>query len=179
MTSTPDDRIPQTCLDRLRLFLATTTQPEIVTDSKSEPCATFDSRNAMRCAKCGREFGEDEGIFRGYHKRRGFFGGCSITYTWVCEACAAPSMLELADTHQFRCATCDRLMVAPRRVAFCSRSCQQISYRERLRARKAKPIYRCDTCGVEFSPKRSDARTCSPACRQKAYRQRGTGGGSD
>lgn len=65
MTSTPDDRIPQTCLDRLRLFLATTTQPEIVTDSKSEPCATFDSRNAMRCAKCGREFGEDEGIFRG------------------------------------------------------------------------------------------------------------------
>jgi hypothetical protein len=31
---------------------------------------------------------------------------------------------------------------------------------------------RCPACGRDFVPARSDARTCSPACRQKAYRDR-------
>jgi hypothetical protein len=30
----------------------------------------------------------------------------------------------------------------------------------------------CDTCGQEFRPWRGDARYCSTACRQKAYRSR-------
>ena len=30
---------------------------------------------------------------------------------------------------------------------------------------------RCATCNLEFIPTRSDAQYCSPACRQKAYRQ--------
>ncbi len=29
----------------------------------------------------------------------------------------------------------------------------------------------CQTCGKTFTPKRADARFCSNACRQKAYRQ--------
>jgi hypothetical protein len=33
---------------------------------------------------------------------------------------------------------------------------------------------RCGQCGEEFTPPRSDARYCSPACRQKAYRTRKT-----
>ena len=28
----------------------------------------------------------------------------------------------------------------------------------------------CDQCGDPFTPIRADARYCSPACRQKAYR---------
>src|SRR3954453_18885043 len=34
------------------------------------------------------------------------------------------------------------------------------------------PKVRCSTCRTPFVPSRSDARTCSPACRQKAYRRR-------
>jgi hypothetical protein len=30
----------------------------------------------------------------------------------------------------------------------------------------------CATCGVAFTPQRSDARTCGPACRQALYRKR-------
>jgi hypothetical protein len=30
----------------------------------------------------------------------------------------------------------------------------------------------CETCGAEFTPSRNDARYCSSACRQKAYRSR-------
>ena len=31
---------------------------------------------------------------------------------------------------------------------------------------------RCQVCDKKFTPRRSDAITCSPACRQKAYRRR-------
>ncbi len=30
----------------------------------------------------------------------------------------------------------------------------------------------CETCGTVFVPKRVDTKTCSPACRQRAYRLR-------
>jgi len=30
----------------------------------------------------------------------------------------------------------------------------------------------CGVCGEEFTAKRVDAKTCSPACKQKAYRRR-------
>ena len=30
----------------------------------------------------------------------------------------------------------------------------------------------CGVCGKDFVAKRSDAKVCSPACRQKSYRQR-------
>jgi hypothetical protein len=39
--------------------------------------------------------------------------------------------------------------------------------------RQPKPKrFRCPVCGNKFTPNRSDAVTCSHACRQKAYRQR-------
>lgn len=36
-------------------------------------------------------------------------------------------------------------------------------------------VLKCDVCGTEFKGKRKDARYCSPACRQKAHRERVTG----
>jgi len=30
----------------------------------------------------------------------------------------------------------------------------------------------CEVCGEQFTATRRDAKTCSPACKQKAYRQR-------
>jgi predicted RNA-binding Zn-ribbon protein involved in translation (DUF1610 family) len=31
---------------------------------------------------------------------------------------------------------------------------------------------RCASCGTVFQPRRSDATTCGPACRQRVYRNR-------
>jgi predicted nucleic acid-binding Zn ribbon protein len=56
--------------------------------------------------------------------------------------------------------------------SFCSDGCRS-AYHNRLRgariaARRGEK--ECAGCGKKFRPARSDARTCSPACRQKKYR---------
>jgi predicted nucleic acid-binding Zn ribbon protein len=58
--------------------------------------------------------------------------------------------------------------------SFCSPRCRW-TYHNRLRgarlaARRGKKV--CEVCGAEFTPKKSDAETCSPACRQKKYRRK-------
>jgi len=58
----------------------------------------------------------------------------------------------------------------PRRWAACSFSCEQ---RARYQARTAATRHKvCTVCGAAFTPPRADGRYCSPACRQRAYRQR-------
>jgi hypothetical protein len=39
-------------------------------------------------------------------------------------------------------------------------------------ARPSRPVTRCATCQAKFKPTRTDARYCSPACRQQAHRSR-------
>jgi hypothetical protein len=57
---------------------------------------------------------------------------------------------------------------------YCSEPCQKAARRDRERARSRRDRGRrtCGVCAATFTPRRSDARYCSPACRQKAYRQR-------
>jgi hypothetical protein len=56
------------------------------------------------------------------------------------------------------------------RLAFCSNGCR---YARHLAKRRVRHEPRnCVVCGSEFTPARSDAKTCKPACRQKAYRER-------
>jgi predicted nucleic acid-binding Zn ribbon protein len=64
-----------------------------------------------------------------------------------------------------------------RRGFLCSDRCQNRVYGARYRARHPRPrrmvpLIQCQVCGENFAPKRADAKTCSQACRQKAYRQR-------
>jgi hypothetical protein len=48
-------------------------------------------------------------------------------------------------------------------------------YQRRYRAlRRLGSIAVCSGCSSTFTPARSDARYCSPACRQRAYRERQT-----
>jgi hypothetical protein len=58
--------------------------------------------------------------------------------------------------------------------SFCSPRCRW-TYHNRMRgARLAarRPERACEVCGTRFTPKkRTDAKTCSPACRQKKYRE--------
>jgi hypothetical protein len=64
--------------------------------------------------------------------------------------------------------------VAPRhRRAFCSSYCRsREASSQRVRARLRAQQRLCEVCGASFVGTRADARSCSPACRQKAYRQR-------
>ena len=67
------------------------------------------------------------------------------------------------------CVTCGRPVVTvpphgQRKNVSCCRRCRDLAYR-RPRTERA-----CAVCGTEFLPSRSDARYCSQACRQRAYR---------
>ena len=51
--------------------------------------------------------------------------------------------------------------------------CGNRGYQKELKWRRAqeRKDRTCQTCGNTFTPKRSDAKFCSNACRQKAYRE--------
>ena len=74
-------------------------------------------------------------------------------------------------THS-RCTGCGRLLARtsfwPARL--CSEDCQRTARNTRRRVERAG--HTCPSCGNAFTPPRADARYCSPACRQKAYRER-------
>ena len=59
------------------------------------------------------------------------------------------------------------------RSFFCSRRCRWTYHNclrgARLAARRGEMM--CEVCSAEFTPKKSDARRCSDACRQKKYRK--------
>lgn len=57
------------------------------------------------------------------------------------------------------------------------RECENAKRRERYARRRAwqrmrQPAVTCQSCGEECRPNRRDAKYCSPACRQRALRQR-------
>jgi hypothetical protein len=60
---------------------------------------------------------------------------------------------------------------------YCSDSCRYVHHTRKRRSAKA-PRHRhaCQQCGRDFLAARVDAKTCSPKCRQKAYRQRVSNG---
>ena len=74
------------------------------------------------------------------------------------------------------CGACGRMVTAPRSLLkkywVCSRGCRKALRLRLLREanEKRREGMICDACGAAFTPKRSDARTCSSTCRQKAYR---------
>jgi hypothetical protein len=60
---------------------------------------------------------------------------------------------------------------------FCSDRCRNHVHGARWRARNPKPkrpraMVQCEVCLDNFAPARAGAKTCSPSCRQKAYRER-------
>jgi len=89
----------------------------------------------------------------------------------VCESCARPVELAIA-TQSAICEGCEQRLLhrdGSRSPVCCSSRCEQ-----RVRRRERRLIWSspCDGCGNSFNPQRADARFCSGACRQRAYRQR-------
>jgi hypothetical protein len=87
----------------------------------------------------------------------------------------SPKTHQPTPLHTARCVWCGGLVAGWRRRStlsppFCSDGCQHA--RELVRRRVKHEPRACAVCGESFTPKRSDARYCSPTCRQRAHRER-------
>jgi hypothetical protein len=154
---------------------------------------TDTAATAVSCENCNAPLGRHDACFVWYQRRQGDLH-FSAGYVPVhgCEACleeafnaelrsrpmsisGALRMLSgrnpcVRDTF---CERCGRVIVFVtytnypgeyRRIAYCSEACRD--------ARDADGQKTCEVCGAEFTATRRDAKTCSAACKQKAYRQR-------
>jgi hypothetical protein len=107
-------------------------------------------------------------------------------FVMLCEKCAPDWLTSFAGkpsrivqpvhVHWWHCAGCGRDVVFGmsagqyRERVYCSDDCRAAYRRKR---KESQPhTNTCEVCAKEFTSKRSDAKTCSSACRQKAYRQR-------
>ena len=73
----------------------------------------------------------------------------------ICRTCRRPIFCHVQDKPALRCAFC-------------------VGDTIRLNKRKKPQPKTCEICGETFTPKRHDAKTCTTACRQMAYRHRVT-----
>jgi hypothetical protein len=134
----------------------------------------------MRCTTCPRDLADDVPVYRYRRPRQGgeIVIQCSDCaevmaakerawtgwpWHWAapapCEGCGHP-VIDRGDGWQTR-----------RHVTCGAAACQRAIRAAASRARR--PVPRdCLGCGVEFKPARGNARYCSPACKQRAYRQR-------
>jgi hypothetical protein len=69
-----------------------------------------------------------------------------------------------------RCEWCERPLLGD---YYCSTECEHEAWKARRRV-EHQPR-QCDRCGETFTPTRADARYCTGACRQAAYRERHRG----
>ena len=136
---------------------------------------------AGRCTRCHRRLGSAAYmVFDGTESVNG------IPLGWkacpVCEACVTYEELE-ARHREADCQGCGRHLYFPRArvrsrtslngdqrqlITTCSNAC----YRKALRQRRRIKSRRCANCNTSFKSARTDARFCSAACKQSAYRLR-------
>ena len=92
-----------------------------------------------------------------------FDGYCEVTVSGPCGTCGQVMTVVEGAGQYFR-----------RLHLFCSGRCRGLHYNHVRSERGARAREKvCAVCGEEFTAKRADAKTCSPACKQKAYRRRG------
>lgn len=125
---------------------------------------------SVTCAKCGRVMPPSEPVV--YIHRQAFGHppeyrcfDCHPPYEEHTHARIAP----WRDPYpMIRCWHCGREVRFEKKIPlrYCSDACQKAYSRQQRRQK------RCPVCGKVFIGGRADALTCSPACRQKAYRQR-------
>lgn len=128
------------------------------------------------CGACGRTIGEGESVWRvRLGHGHGILRCSSGALAPVCVDCRPP---DVRWSPIVSCATCSRRVTTEfsrrrMRRTFCSNRCSWRWYTTRRNDLTADARRRtCDGCGDVFVPARRDALTCSPGCRQRAYRQR-------
>jgi hypothetical protein len=136
------------------------------------------AREAQYCACCGEPFGEGDVIYR----RRLNIGRAMMGLTDSCIVAPACEKHAVLDWRRYRravpCAGCDRPVrdLHYRRIVTCSDRCAARVVCLEARARRAenRGTLVCPVCNETFEPTRTDAKFCSGACRQRAYRHRVT-----
>jgi hypothetical protein len=148
-------------------------------------------KTAQWCGCCGRELAVKESAYFGVDVYIGMWPLywdqvskpkiCKPHYerTVLCGSCT-PEWLspDRDDVVTQLCANCERPMVERLNLSrlqrtFCSDRCRHEYHnqlRKETRAEEHKMV--CEVCGEEFTAKRRDAKFCSKACKQKAYRGR-------
>jgi hypothetical protein len=135
-------------------------------------------RTGKVCAKCGEELRRDHQAFRVSVYGSPFVLMCGkCAPGWLTSGHGKPMrIIPRVDVHVWECAGCGRQVVFGmsnhqyRKRIYCSDECRKIYRRKRERVGSHEKT--CEVCGREFTAARSDAKSCSPSCRQKAYRQR-------
>ncbi len=137
------------------------------------------SRYGKTCAICGGDIGARFAIRVSlrFYNPNGFFGPFWGSQAGL--ACTSHkdllSKVRLKGRELLQCTHCGRDVFTwgknPRGGKFfCCDRCEWNHYNARAKAKPEPHI--CKVCGNEFIPPRKDAITCSPKCRQKAYRDR-------
>lgn len=164
-------------------------------NSRNMPYGDRPPREALyRAEVCGRCFGELESDEPVWMQRRCSFWNehwgrhTSCEYAATCFDCSGVEFRwhQVNDGvwadgdfypnywYEGACETCARTVFKEgrymRRHFFCGRGCDEVYWSRSRRKPKAKKT--CEVCDKEFTAKRVDTKTCSPACKQKAYRQR-------
>jgi predicted nucleic acid-binding Zn ribbon protein len=86
------------------------------------------------------------------------------------EAAEAEPAEDVTDVDSHYCHNCG---LSTGRGKFCSDACRYTYHNRRRHIRTTATWEKvCEVCGEEFTATRVDTKTCSPACRQRAYRQR-------
>ena len=107
-----------------------------------------------------------------------FAGNWRGRVSFLCAGCSKHWLQPDRWTARYPCERCGRTVgyddnrVVPKH-AVCSDQCRIAVYRAISIARRRLLVERrrCKVCQAWFMPKRSDARYCKAACKQKAYRQ--------
>ncbi len=136
--------------------------------------------DASSCGRCGAELtGTVCRLEQRYMVRQKFGPWGPVP---VCRSCfehrCGHMVSPWAFTAPSSCEACGRPVVSRERrnrlYIYCSERCARRLYnrhRSEKRARARRSTC-CSACGEQMSPSRSDARYCSNACRQRAYRER-------
>ncbi len=150
-------------------------------------------KTAQSCGQCGRRIEDGAPVYIAPK----LYTGIAVLVRLpnfhrapVCADCAPGDITERKTTygdHAYNvhvdepCGSCGRPVVLKttyglynrRRRFFCCERCQWTYYNTARNERAARAREKvCEVCGESFTAARADARTCSPACKQKAYRQR-------
>jgi hypothetical protein len=129
----------------------------------------------MKCEKCKRQLTESEPVYRLYwNVHSGMRMVCGM-----CEAQVSASSFLKRTWHPSRpCCHCSRpvFLYQPIRKGLryfvCGIECRQAVHNANYRRLhpRSHAKQRCQSCGHIFTPKRNDAKFCSVACKQRAYR---------
>jgi hypothetical protein len=149
-----------------------------VTDKQDPRSGILRRVTPQWCGACNRDLAPDEkivlGVGDGYVR---YVPGRNEGVNGYCLPCSVNLRPRRERFYEFNCHYCARrvisyyFMSAGDMRQFCSSSCRNRFYR------KAPEILNCAVCRKPFTPKRADAKHCSLACKQKAYRQRHSGAG--